>query len=99
MASHKDDFKQHKLVFTGDDPVPVDIKYGAITKIQDLKTTQEEADTIIIQQVTNVSANKVLVVADDIDISNLCFCFNFAAKVTYLHPPYSWWSHQSMAIK
>ena len=33
-----------------------------------MKTTQEEADTMIVQQVAEVKAKKVLVVADNTDI-------------------------------
>ena len=51
MAFHKEYFLQHKLVLTGSDPVPVEINSGVIIKRQDMKTTQEEADTMIVQQV------------------------------------------------
>ena len=68
MAFHKDDISQHKLVLTGSDPVPVEINRGVIIKRQDMKTKQEEADTMIVQQVAEVKAKKVLVVADDTDI-------------------------------
>ena len=59
MAFHKDDFSQHKLVLTGSDPVPVEINRGVIIKRQDMKTAQEEADTMIVQQVAEVKAKKV----------------------------------------
>uniref|UniRef100_UPI00359005F2 uncharacterized protein n=1 Tax=Myxine glutinosa TaxID=7769 RepID=UPI00359005F2 len=75
MASHKDDFTQHKLVLTGSDHVPVEINSGVIIKRQDMKTTQEETDTIIVQQVAEVKAKKVLVVADDADIFVLLLHF------------------------
>lgn len=75
MASHKDDFTQHKLVLTGSDPVPVEINSGVLIKRQDMKTTQEEADTIIVQQVVEAKAKKVLVVADDTDIFVLLLHF------------------------
>ncbi|PIK44208.1 hypothetical protein BSL78_18950 [Apostichopus japonicus] len=74
MASHKDDFTQHKLVLTGSDPVPVEINSGVLIKRQDMKTTQEEADTIIVQQVVEAKAKKVLVVADDTFVLLLHFC-------------------------
>ena len=45
----------------------VDINRGVITRRQDRETTQE-ADTMIVQQVAEVKAKKVLVVADDRDI-------------------------------
>ena len=68
MAFHKEYFSQHKLVLTGSDPVPVEINSGVIIKRQDMKTTQEEADTMIVQQVAEVKAKIVPVVADDTDI-------------------------------
>ena len=68
MAFHKDDFSQHKLVLTGSDPVPVEINRGVIITRQDMKTTHEETDTMIVQQVAEVKPKKVLVVADDTDI-------------------------------
>ncbi len=48
---------------------------GVIIKRQDMKSTQEEADTMIVQQVADVKANKVLVVADDTDIFVLLLHF------------------------
>ena len=48
---------------------------GVIIKHQDMKTTQEEADTMIVQQVAEVKAKKVLVVADDTDIVVLLLHF------------------------
>ena len=75
MAFHKDDFSQHRLVLTGSDPVPVEINRGVIIKLQYMKTTQEGADTMIVQQVAEVKAKKVLVVADDTDIVVLLLHF------------------------
>ncbi len=40
----------HKLVTTGSDPVPVEINSGILIKLLNMTTTQEEADTIIVQQ-------------------------------------------------
>ena len=68
MAFHKDDIWQHKLVLTGSDPVSVEINRGVIIKRRDMTTKQEEADTMVVQQVEEVKAKKVLVVADDTDI-------------------------------
>ena len=48
--------------------MPAEINRGVINKRQDMKTTQEEADTMIVQQVAEVKAKQVLVVADDTDI-------------------------------
>ena len=68
MAFYKDDIWQHKLVLTGSDPVPVEINRGVVIKRQDMTTKQEEANTMVVQQVEEVKAKKVLVVADDTDI-------------------------------
>ena len=54
MAFHKDYLLQYKLVLTGSDPVPVEINSGFIIKRQDMKSRQEEADTMIVQQVAEV---------------------------------------------
>ena len=55
--------------------MPVKINRGVIIKRQDTKTTQEEADTMIVQQVADVKAKKVLVVADDTGIFVLLLHF------------------------
>ena len=68
MAFHKDYFSQHKLVLTGRDPLPMEINRGVIIKRQYMETTQEEADTMIVQQVAELKAKQLLVVADDTDI-------------------------------
>ena len=57
--SHLLIFMSKKLVITGADPVPVEINPGSIIiHRQDMKTMQEEADTMIMQQVTDVSSKK-----------------------------------------
>ena len=53
----------------------LEINRGVIIKRQDMNTTQEEADTMIVQQVAEVKAKNVLVVADDTDIVVLMFHF------------------------
>ena len=63
MKSHKGD--KHKLVVTGRDPVPMEINCDIVIQRRDMYTNQEEADTIIIQQVASVPSQKSLVVADD----------------------------------
>ena len=49
LVSHKADFQKHKLVVTGRDPVPVEIANGWVNKRQDMATTQEEGNTLIVQ--------------------------------------------------
>ena len=90
MAFHKDDISQHNLVLTGSEPVPVKINRGVIIKRQDMKTKQEEADTMVVQQVEEVKAKKVLVVAEDTDIIvYLFFCFTSVAKEIFQLQPLS----------
>ena len=51
LTAHKTYFQTHTLVVVSSDPIPVDILKGSVRKRHDLTTTQEEADTTIIQQV------------------------------------------------
>ena len=51
LESHNDDVSQHTLVLIGCHIVSGEIKSGVITKRQDMKTTQEGAANMIIQQV------------------------------------------------
>ena len=48
LVSHKADFQKHKLVVTGKDPVPVEIANGCLNNHQDMATSQEEGDTLIV---------------------------------------------------
>ncbi|KAJ8050094.1 hypothetical protein HOLleu_03162 [Holothuria leucospilota] len=48
IVSHKEDFKQHKIVLTGSDSFLVEIDHGVIIKRQDMRATREEADTILV---------------------------------------------------
>ena len=74
--------RPNTLVITGDHPVPIEIRNGKINKRIDMTTTQEEADTIIIQQLARLSVETALVIADDTDIFLLLvhFMFNNAIK-------------------
>ena len=90
MTFHKDDISQHKLVLIGSDPVLVEINKGVIIKRQDMKTKQEEADTMVVQQVEEGNAKEVLVVADDTDIiMYLFFCFTYVAREIFQLQPLS----------
>ena len=75
LRSHKGDLRHYKLVVTGTNPVPIEINCDVIIQRQDMYTTQEEADTIIIQQVANVPSQKALVIADDTDVFVLLLHF------------------------
>ena len=57
FMDHKDDVVAHTLMITGSDPIPVELPgpfdgshTGLAIRRQDLRTTQEEADTMIVQQ-------------------------------------------------
>ena len=89
LVSHKADFQKHKLVVTGRDPVPVETANGCVNKHQDMATTQEEGDTLILQQVSRVDDGTVLVVSDDTDIFVLLyFCHqgSLSCKVLMVSP-------------
>ncbi len=58
LVTHKDDHVAHSLIVTGPDPVALELPglvgdnaTGELIQQDDLLTTQEEADTIIVQQV------------------------------------------------
>ena len=82
LISHKEDIVQHKLVVTGSDPVPVEINNGVVIRRQDMTTTQEEGDTIVVQQVANLKAHTALVVADDTDIFVLLLHFCYHGEIS-----------------
>ena len=54
LELYKDDFIPcgHFLIVTCSDPVPVHIELGTVIRRQDMRTTQEKADTILIEQVS-----------------------------------------------
>ena len=60
-----------KLVVTGPDPIPLEIHNGALRQRTDFKTTHEEADIIIAQQMTYLGLDgiqSVHVISDDTDV-------------------------------
>ena len=62
---------QKQLVLTGSDPTPVEICNAGVTDLPHLRTTHEEADVVIIQQVVYLARsgkNSIRVIADDTDI-------------------------------
>ena len=67
---HLQSTKQHKLVVTGEDPCPIEIKMEETRIRHDLENQQEEADTIIVQQVLVCAgeAQQISVVSDDTDV-------------------------------
>ena len=60
-----------KLVVTSNDPVPFEINNGVIVQRVDMRTTHEEADIIIVQQVAKLAQSgntSIKVVCDDTDV-------------------------------
>ena len=51
LIDHSDEEVKHSLVLTGPKSVPFEVSSGTVRRHGDLKTTKEEVDTIIIQQV------------------------------------------------
>ena len=74
LQKEKDHFKLciHKLVVTGREPVTVEINKGLVIRRCDLKTVQEEADIIMIQQMIAISEELdgagIRVMCDDTDV-------------------------------
>lgn len=81
LISHKDVFN-NKLVITGNDPVPVQIEQGVVSRREDMAIMHEEADTMLIQQVASVGVANALVVADDTDVFVLLCHFVFNRDIT-----------------
>ena len=71
-----------KLAITGNDPVPIQINQGVVSRRDDMTIIHEEAYTMIIQQVASVGAAKVLVIADDTDVFVLLCHFVFNGDIT-----------------
>ena len=82
LIYHKD-MLNGKLVITDNDPVPIQINQGVVSRRDDMTITHEEADTMIIQQVASVGAANVLVVADDTDVFVLLCHFVFNGDSYY----------------
>lgn len=66
------------LVVTGAEPTPMEICNGSVQERPGLRTTHEEADVIIVQQVVhlaNTSKSSIRVIADDTDVFVLLLHF------------------------
>lgn len=61
---------QHKIVVTGQDAVPIELSNGRLKAREDLSTTHEEGDAIVVSQAIHVAKERknVAVIADDTDI-------------------------------
>ena len=61
-----------RFVITGPEPTPFELRAGEIYERTDLRTTHEEADVIIVQQVVHLAVNEnkesIRIIADDTDV-------------------------------
>ena len=61
----------HKLLITGDKDIPVELNKGIVIQRADMKTTHEEADNIIVQQMVaaaNENQKGISVLSDNTDV-------------------------------
>ena len=68
----------NRLVVTSENPIPNEIVNGRKLLRDDLRTTHEEADVIIVQQMVNLSQHGCLsikVICDDTDVFVLLMYF------------------------
>lgn len=77
--------QNHRLVVTGDDPVPTEVSRGRSLPRLDLETTFEEADMIIAQQAIHLAReneeSRIRVVSDDTDVFVLLIYFVFTEGI------------------
>ena len=72
------------MVITGKEPVPIEITNGIEHQRHDIKTTHEEADVIIVQQVVHLASARVTnirVICDDTDVFLLLVHFYHQEKL------------------
>ena len=71
--------ESHSLLVTGTSPIPVEVKHGVIINRNDLRTTHEEADLIMVQQayryILDNDTKIVTVISDDTDVFVLLVYF------------------------
>ena len=77
--------EKNKLVVTSNDPIPFEISDGVIVQRLDMRTTHEEADVIIAQQVVKLAESgnsSIKVVCDDTDVLVLLVHFYAQEQLT-----------------
>ena len=103
LQKEKDQFNLcvHKPVVTGREPVPVEINRGLVIRRCDLKTVQEEADVIMIQQMIAISEELdgagIQVMRDDTDVFVLLLHF-FVSEKCHAPSPWSLWPETGNAL-
>ena len=73
----------HTMVITSDGPVPFTSHDGEVSRMPDMRTTQEKADTILIRQIyQRQNTHKIAVISDDTDVFTLLLHFVNQGKIT-----------------
>jgi hypothetical protein len=69
---------RHKLIVSGNEPIPVEMFCGHLSNRDDLRTTHEEADITMVYQVLNLAQSgvqSIKVISDDTDVFVLLMHF------------------------
>ena len=72
---------RYKPIVTGPDPVPVQMHNDIVSPRPDLRSTHEEADTILVHQVSLLGPGKAIVVADDTGVFVVLIHFIFSGDI------------------
>jgi hypothetical protein len=76
---------ENKLVITGTESIPIEISNGSSTLRDDLKTMHEEADVIIVQQISKLASTagitSIKVISDYTDVFRLLDHFYSVQKL------------------
>ena len=80
---------RNKLVITSSSRTPTEIYKAVVTERQDISTSHEEADNIIVQQVVLCAKSQCdtiqLVVADDIDVFIVVLLYHYLQETSHAH--------------
>ena len=71
QASQQEKLNRHRLIITGQASTPTEVYQGVSKQRDDLRSTHEEADVIMIHQVVSVAnggARDITVLSDDTDV-------------------------------
>lgn len=85
IKEHAELLANNRLVVTGQDPTPIEVSNGKVTLRHDLRTTHEEADVVIVQQMVHVAltgASSIRVISDDTDVFVLLLHFFKSESLT-----------------
>ncbi|MCP4459020.1 MAG: hypothetical protein GY816_13510 [Cytophagales bacterium] len=79
-----------KLIVTGPEPVPFEVSDTGLQSRDDLKTDQEEADTIMVSQMLAMINNgyrRIQLICEDTDVFVLLVHHYDKSRISELHPP------------